>query len=548
MHAMQSAHVGITTLSSSFDVHDDSPAGQVWLFSVNGAAPGAQLHSLISGIGNPGFGGWRVHLAPSGQPVAVAMLDARLRSAPLLLWTDEHSQPSAGLPSALQSLAVLGDAPCVVLLGHEDIKADLRDQAARLGLHRLQLMRADAGPARLASALRQISALRAAHRSGPLRMQALAVLPGSEPAVYGELLQGSVAPGDAVRLLPSGQIAQVRAVAGPGPRMPRCGQSLTLSLSEPADVRGVDLVTAANDPVESADTFQVRLSGDWADAETAGADWHACTGPARRWQRARLTDVQPLPAGGGFSARMQLDQPVPFATCDALLPLRLFSLHPGKDAPAVAAGRLLQPCRVASNIHRQAVSVDKAARARHKRQQPCVVWLTGLSGAGKSTIANLVEQALLARGLHTYLLDGDNVRHGLNRDLGFSDQDRAENIRRVAEVAKLMVDAGLIVITAFISPFRAERELARQLVAGGEFLEVHVDTPLALAEQRDVKGLYRKARRGELKGFTGIDAPYEAPERPELRIDTRHGRAEDGAAAVLDLLLARGVIGAVPGA
>jgi bifunctional enzyme CysN/CysC len=171
-----------------------------------------------------------------------------------------------------------------------------------------------------------------------------------------------------------------------------------------------------------------------------------------------------------------------------------------------------------------------------------VIWLTGLSGAGKSTIANLVEQQLLARGLHTYLLDGDNVRHGLNRDLGFSDEARAENIRRVAEVAKLMVDAGLIVITAFISPFRSERELARRLMADGEFLEIHVDAPLALAEQRDVKGLYRKARRGEIKGFTGIDAPYEPPENPELRIDTSHGQAEDAAAAVLGLLQVRGII------
>jgi bifunctional enzyme CysN/CysC len=222
--------------------------------------------------------------------------------------------------------------------------------------------------------------------------------------------------------------------------------------------------------------------------------------------------------------------------------LQLFSLHAGVEAPAAAAGMLLSASRAASNIHRQAVSVDKATRAHHMGQQPCVIWLTGLSGAGKSTIANLVEQQLLARGLHTYLLDGDNVRHGLNRDLGFSDEARAENIRRVAEVAKLMVDAGLIVITAFISPFRSERELARRLMADGEFLEIHVDAPLALAEQRDVKGLYRKARRGEIKGFTGIDAPYEPPENPELRIDTSHGQAEDAAAAVLGLLQVRGVI------
>jgi bifunctional enzyme CysN/CysC len=164
--------------------------------------------------------------------------------------------------------------------------------------------------------------------------------------------------------------------------------------------------------------------------------------------------------------------------------------------------------------------VSKASRAALKGQRGRVVWLTGLSGAGKSTIANLVEKRLHALGRHTYLLDGDNVRHGLNKNLGFTEEDRVENIRRVAEVAKLMVDAGLIVLTAFISPFRAERRLAREILADGEFVEVFVDTPLAVAEQRDVKGLYKKARAGDLKNFTGIDSPYEAPEYPELRIDT----------------------------
>jgi bifunctional enzyme CysN/CysC len=328
--------------------------------------------------------------------------------------------------------------------------------------------------------------------------------------------------------------------------MPLCGDLLTLRFAEPADVRGVDLVTAADEPVESADEFQVRLVCDSPDAVVGRSDWHVRVGPARRFQPVKLLDLQPLPAseGGacGFIGRMRMDTAVPFAASPALVSLRRFSLHASVEAPAAAAGLLLHTTRAASNIHRQALTVDKATRAHHMGQRPCVVWLTGLSGAGKSTIANLVEQQLLARGLHTYLLDGDNVRHGLNRDLGFSDEDRAENIRRVAEVAKLMVEAGLIVITAFISPFRSERELARHLMADGEFLEVHVDAPLALAEQRDVKGLYRKARRGEIKGFTGIDAPYEPPENPELRIDTSQGHAEDAAAAVLELLQARGNI------
>jgi bifunctional enzyme CysN/CysC len=181
--------------------------------------------------------------------------------------------------------------------------------------------------------------------------------------------------------------------------------------------------------------------------------------------------------------------------------------------------------------------VDKAARAALKGQRGRVVWLTGLSGSGKSTIANLVEKRLHANGRHTYLLDGDNVRHGLNKDLGFTDEDRVENIRRVAEVAKLMVDAGLIVLVSFISPFRAERRLARDLQAEGDFVEVYVNTPLAIAEARDVKGLYKKARAGELKNFTGIDSPYEEPERPEIRIDTTAMTPEQAADLIIDKVI-----------
>jgi len=567
MSGVQPVESCMALTSPSQDLEDDQPPGQVWLHSVSGAAPGAHVRTLMANISSVGFGRWQVHESPAGLPVAVALLEGRRRSAQLLLWIDATNLAAGRLQATFQSLALLGSEPFVLLLDksshqslagndEDDAEARMRQLAARYGLHQFDVLTVDArgalpgehgGTTRLGGALLQMAGLRAAHLSGPLRMQVLAVLPDTAPAVYGELLEGSVAEGDSVRLLPSGQIAQVRAVLGYANHTPLCGDLLTLRFAEPADVRGIDLVTAADEPVESADEFQVQLISDSPEAVAGRSDWQLCLGPTRRFQQVKLLDLQPLPerdGGGacGFTARLRMDTPVPFSPSPALLPLRLFSLNAGVDGPAAAAGTLLRASRAASNIHRQAVSVDKATRARHMGQRPCVIWLTGLSGAGKSTIANLVEQQLLAAGLHTYLLDGDNVRHGLNRDLGFSDEARVENIRRVAEVAKLMVDAGLIVITAFISPFRSERELARHLMADGEFLEVHVDAPLALAEQRDVKGLYRKARRGEIKGFTGIDAPYESPVDPELRIDTSEGGPEDAAAAVLRLLQARGII------
>jgi bifunctional enzyme CysN/CysC len=208
----------------------------------------------------------------------------------------------------------------------------------------------------------------------------------------------------------------------------------------------------------------------------------------------------------------------------------------------VGAGMLDFALRRAHNIHLQHTDIDKAARATLKGQKPCVLWLTGLSGSGKSTVANLVEKKLHAMGHHTYLLDGDNVRHGLNRDLGFTEEDRVENIRRVAEVTKLMVDAGLIVLTAFISPYRAERRMARQLLQEGEFIEVFMDTPLEVAEARDPKGLYKKARRGELKNFTGIDSPYEAPEAPEFSVNTAETSPEKAADELIEAMQARGLV------
>ena len=231
---------------------------------------------------------------------------------------------------------------------------------------------------------------------------------------------------------------------------------------------------------------------------------------------------------------ISLDQPVAFDPYTENHDTGGFILIDRISNGTVGAGMIRFALRRAQNIHWQALDVSKATRAAAKGQSPAVLWFTGLSGAGKSTIANLVEKKLQAMGRHTYILDGDNVRHGLNRDLGFTDADRVENIRRVAEVARLMADAGLIVLVSFISPFRSERRLARDMMAPGEFLEVYVDTPLAIAEQRDVKGLYKKARAGELKNFTGIDSPYEPPEAPEIRVDTSSMSAADAAELIVE--------------
>ena len=236
---------------------------------------------------------------------------------------------------------------------------------------------------------------------------------------------------------------------------------------------------------------------------------------------------------------LSIDRAIPFEAYATNPDLGGFILIDRMTNATVAAGMIHFALRRSQNIHWQAVDIDRDAHAAQKLQKAAVVWFTGLSGSGKSTIANLVEKKLHAMGKHTFLLDGDNVRHGLNRDLGFTDADRVENIRRVGEVARLMTDAGLIVLTAFISPFRSERRMVRDLMAAGEFIEVYVDTPLAVAESRDVKGLYKKARAGQLKNFTGIDSPYEAPDAAEIVVNTTDLSAEEAADRIVEAILAR---------
>ena len=356
----------------------------------------------------------------------------------------------------------------------------------------------------------------------------------------GMLAAGEAKPGMEVVVLPSGRRSRIaRVVTADGDlELARTGQAVVLTLADEIDASRGDVIAAGADPAETSDQFSAHLL--WMDdapllpgrpyfikigARTIGAQVteikHKIDVNTQEELAAKHLDLNEV-----ASCNLYLDQAVAFEPYADNRELGAFILIDRQTNATVAAGTLDFALRRAGNIHWHHLEVDKAARARIKHQQPRCVWFTGLSGSGKSTIANLVEKKLLAMGRHTYLLDGDNVRHGLNKDLGFTDEDRVENIRRVAEVAKLMVDSGLIVLVSFISPFRAERRMARELFADGEFVEVFVDTPLELAEQRDVKGLYAKARAGELKHFTGIDSPYEVPENAEVVLQTADAAAE----------------------
>jgi len=367
----------------------------------------------------------------------------------------------------------------------------------------------------------------------------------------GLIASGRVRTGDVIRVLPSGKTSTVKRIVTLDGDLDEAvaGQSVTLTFADEIDCSRGDVIAAADAPPQTADQFEATIV--WMD--------EAPLLPGRAYwlkmatQTVSATIQQPkyqvnvntmehlaaktLDLNAIGVANLTTDRTIPFEPYANNRDLGGFILIDKMTNATVAAGMIHFSLRRADNIHWQAMDVTRAAHASQKGQQPRLVWLTGLSGSGKSTIANIVEKKLYALGKHSFLLDGDNVRHGLNKDLGFTDADRVENIRRVGEVAKLMTDAGLIVITAFISPFRSERDMVRQMLPAGDFLEVHIDTPLAEAEARDLKGLYKKARAGTLRNFTGIDSPYEPPETPEIRIDTTRMTAEDAADLIVEKIV-----------
>jgi len=367
----------------------------------------------------------------------------------------------------------------------------------------------------------------------------------------GLIASGVIKPGDAVRVLPSGKTSTVtRIVTLDGDlQQAVAGQSVTLCFADEIDCSRGDVITKAEAPTQVADQFEATIVWMNDEALVPGRPYWLKIGTQTVTARLQAPEyqinvntlehlaVKTLDLNAIGVAKLTLERAIPFEPYADNHALGGFILIDKFSNATVAAGMLQFSLRRAQNVHWQALDVTREVRAGLKGQQPAVLWFTGLSGSGKSTIANLVEKKLAHLGKHTFLLDGDNIRHGLNKDLGFTQADRIENIRRIGEVARLMTDAGLIVLTAFISPFRAERELVRSMLPAGEFIEIFIDTPLAEAEKRDVKGLYKKARSGELPNFTGIDSPYEAPEAPQIRIDTTSMNAETAADLIVSRLL-----------
>ncbi len=372
----------------------------------------------------------------------------------------------------------------------------------------------------------------------------------------GTIASGSIKPGDAIRVQPSGKTSTIERIVTKDGDLEQAvaGQAVTLTLADQIDISRGDVISTTETPASSANQFESTIVWMTEEPMLPGRQYLLKCGTST--STATITDIKfeinvntleqnaakNLEINNIGNCNINLDRQIAFDNYEDNHTTGSFILIDRITNETVGAGTLNFALRRSQNIHMQAVDVDKELRSKMKTQKSCVLWFTGLSGSGKSTIANLVEKKLAQEGRHTYLLDGDNVRHGLNKDLGFTDADRVENIRRIGEVARLMVDSGLIVLTAFISPFRAERQMARNLLDENEFLEVFVETPLAIAEERDPKGLYKKARQGDLKNFTGIDSPYEQPRSPEILVDTSNMSAEQCAEQIIRILRERGVI------
>ena len=397
-----------------------------------------------------------------------------------------------------------------------------------------------------------------ADQTGPFRLavQSISRNVAEFRGYAGTVLGGSVRPGDEISVHPSGARSRVARIVTYDGDLARAdaGQAVTLTFTEAIDVARGDILAATDRPPHIADQFACHLVWMHQDPMLPGRPYLIRLGTATL--TATVTELKSrinVETGVGEAAKLlalneiglanvALDRPAPFDAYDENRDTGSFILINRASNATVGAGMIRFPLRRASNLTKQAFAVDKAARAQIKGHRPCVLWFTGLSGSGKSTVADGVERRLQALGCHTYVLDGDNVRHGLNRDLGFTDVDRVENVRRVVEVAKLFVDAGLIVLVSFISPFRSERRHAREGMASGEFVEIFVDAPLSECERRDPKGLYRRARAGKLANFTGIDSAYEPPEAPEIHLRTAEMSLDHEVTTIMSLLRERGII------
>jgi bifunctional enzyme CysN/CysC len=507
----------------------------------------------------------------STADVAVILVDARKG---VLTQTRRHSFIVSLLGIKHVALAVNK----LDLVGYDQavfdrITADYREFAASLGLTGIQAIPISAlrgdnvlepgvntpwydGPT-LAAYLETVEVDQDAV-SGPFRLPVqLVTRPDLDFRGYSGIIAGGrLLLGDEVRVLPSGATARVERIVTADGDLPaaEAGQSVTLTLDREIDISRGDMIVSAADPAGLADQFEAHLVWMHADPLLPGRPYLMKLGSSTATctvthikhginvNTLERTPATTLAVNDIAVANIATDRRLPFDPYQANRDTGGFVLIDRLTYVTVGAGMIDFALRRSDNIPWQALDVTKQARVALKGHRPGVVWFTGLSGAGKSTIANALERRLHAMGCHTATLDGDNVRHGLSRDLGFTDADRVENIRRVAAVARLMVDAGLLVLVSFISPFRAERDRARALVADGEFVEVFVDTPLDAAERRDRKGLYRKARAGSLPHFTGIDSPYEPPQSPEIRIDTASGSVAEAVEQIISRLRAQGIV------